>query len=152
MSKKIHAAFTIIEIAVVLTISIVLLMLGTISLSTAERRNRDSERKADMDMMIQCLESGYINTNTYIGTIADMSLCPKSKDFMTPPDASAVATVLATNTSTTLEGIRPIPTKTTYVFQPLTETGALCTNNCKTYNLYYYSEYENYVVKVTGGR
>ena len=149
---KNNLGFTVVEIAVVLTIMAILLTMASMSLSSSEKGSRDNERRADLSMMAQCLESNFNNTQEYFGTIADMEKCPKSAEFMTPPKASAPATVLATNNTTTVSGVRPLPTKDTYVFQPLTATGALCTAPatmpCVNYNLYYFSELENVVKKV----
>ena len=149
---KNNLGFTVVEIAVVLTIMAILLTMASMSLSSSEKGSRDNERRADLSMMAQCLESNFNNTQEYFGTIADMEKCPKSAEFMTPPKASAPATVLATNNTTTVSGVRPLPTKDTYVFQPLTATGALCTapatTPCVNYNLYYFSELENVVNKV----
>ena len=149
---KNNLGFTVVEIAVVLTIMAILLTMASMSLSSSEKGSRDNERRADLSMMAQCLESNFNNTQEYFGTIADMEKCPKSAEFMTPPKASAPATVLATNNTTTVSGVRPLPTKDTYVFQPLTATGALCTapatTPCINYNLYYFSELENVVNKV----
>ena len=149
---KNNLGFTVVEIAVVLTIMAILLTMASMSLSSSEKGSRDNERRADLSMMAQCLESNFNNTQEYFGTIADMEKCPKSAEFMTPPKASAPATVLATNNTTTVSDVRPLPTKDTYVFQPLTATGALCTAPatmpCVNYNLYYFSELENVVKKV----
>ena len=149
---KNNLGFTVVEIAVVLTIMAILLTMASMSLNSSEKGSRDNERRADLSMMAQCLESNFNNTQEYFGTIADMEKCPKSAEFMTPPKASAPATVLATNNTTTVSGVRPLPTKDTYVFQPLTATGALCTapatTPCINYNLYYFSELENVVNKV----
>ena len=151
-NMKNNLGFTVVEIAVVLTIMAILLTMASMSLSSSEKGSRDNERRADLSMMAQCLESNFNNTQEYFGTIADMEKCPKSAEFMTPPKASAPATVLATNNTTTVSGVRPLPTKDTYVFQPLTATGALCTAPatmpCVNYNLYYFSELENVVKKV----
>ena len=149
---KNNLGFTVVEIAVVLTIMAILLTMASISLSSSEKGSRDNERRADLSMMAQCLESNFNNTQEYFGTIADMEKCPKSAEFMTPPKVSAPATVLASNNTITVSGVRPLPTKDTYVFQPLTATGALCTapatTPCVNYNLYYFSELENVVKKV----
>ena len=149
---KNNLGFTVVEIAVVLTIMAILLTMASMSLNSSEKGSRDNERRADLSMMAQCLESNFNNTQEYFGTIADMEKCPKSAEFMTPPKASAPATVLATNNTTTVSGVRPLPTKDTYVFQPLTAKGALCTapatTPCVNYNLYYFSELENVVKKV----
>ena len=151
-NMKNNLGFTVVEIAVVLTIMAILLTMASMSLSSSEKGSRDNERRADLSMMAQCLESNFNNTQEYFGTIADMEKCPKSAEFMTPPKASAPATVLATNNTTTVSGVHPLPTKDTYVFQPLTATGALCTAPatmpCVNYNLYYFSELENVVNKV----
>ena len=154
---KNNLGFTVVEIAVVLTIMAILLTMASMSLSSSEKGSRDNERRADLSMMAQCLESNFNNTQEYFGTIADMEKCPKSAEFMTPPKASAPATVLATNNTTTVSGVRPLPTKDTYVFQPLSANNSpnsflLCTAPatmpCVNYNLYYFSELENVVKKV----
>ena len=144
MNNKYFSGFTIIEIAVVLAISILLLTTASMSLTQSEKQNRDNERKADIEMMAQCLETKFLATQEYFGTIEDMNKCPKASEFMTPPRQSAPATVLATNATATTSGVRPIPTKDTYVFQPLTATSVLCTDPlitpCAKYNLFFVAE------------
>lgn len=148
--------FTVIEIAVVLTISVLLLTTASMSLASAEKKNRDNERSNDIAMMAQCLENKYLATQEFFGTIADMEKCPKATDFMTPPRVSAPAVVLATNATATTTGVRPVPTKDSYVFQPLTSTGVLCvapsTVPCAKYNLFYLTESDQVVQKVSSSR
>ncbi|MBP9668574.1 type II secretion system protein, partial [Candidatus Saccharibacteria bacterium] len=57
-NKRKNLGFTIIEIAVVLTISAILLTMASMSLSSSEKGNRDNERSADIEMLVQCLEDG----------------------------------------------------------------------------------------------
>ena len=71
-NKRKNLGFTIIEIAVVLTISAILLTMASMSLSSSEKGNRDNERSADIEMLVQCLEDGYISTQEYVGTISDL--------------------------------------------------------------------------------
>ena len=155
-NKRKNLGFTIIEIAVVLTISAILLTMASMSLSSSEKGNRDNERSADIEMLVQCLEDGYISTQEYVGTISDLEKCPKAQEAMTPPKLSTANSVLATNNSTTVTGVRPTPTKDMYVFQPLTATGALCTapatTPCTNYNFFYYSELDGTIVKVSKTR
>lgn len=152
----IQSGFTIVEIVVVLTIIASLLTLASLSLTSAAKRSRDNERRADIEMMSQCLENNFLSTQTYFGTIAELATCPRATEFMTPPELSAPATILATNATTTITGVRPLPTKDTYVFQPLTATNTLCTTPetipCAKYNLYYFSEFDNIVNKVSSQR
>ena len=77
-NKRKNLGFTIIEIAVVLTISAILLTMASMSLSSSEKGNRDNERSADIEMLVQCLEDGYISTQEYVGTISDLEKCPKA--------------------------------------------------------------------------
>lgn len=154
--RSFNRGFTIIEVAVVLAISVILLTLTTLSLGAAEMKSRDQERRADLGMMSQCLESKYVEANSYFATINDMKNCPKSTEFMTPPKSSSISTVLATNNTTTPSGVRPVVDKSTYVFQPLTASGALCTDPsvtpCTNYNLYYFSEADSSPQKVSSNR
>lgn len=144
LNYRCKRGFTIIEVAVVLTILITILTLTGISLATARKNSRDNERQADINGLVQCLESGYIKNNYYFSTLAELANCPKAEEFMSPPGKNSTGTVMATNANTSPEGVSPQPTKDTYVFQPLTATGQLCSagGECRGYALHYKLEKE----------
>ena len=71
-------------------------------------------------------------------------------------ESDPISLVKATNTLTTTAGILPKPSNSNdvYVYQPLTASGALCTNpsvsgDCRRFNIYYYQETDNTVQMIT---
>jgi prepilin-type N-terminal cleavage/methylation domain-containing protein len=61
----------------------------------------------------------------------------------------------ATNTIETIAGVSPQPTKDQYVYQPIQTNGSLCTTElqeCRRYNLYYRTEVDNTIKKLSSKR
>lgn len=151
--------FTLIEVLITVTVMVVLLILAVVSVSGTEAKARDEERKTDISVIAQKLEDYYtsgVNTSMTIGeypSTADVDTEAEVTSLLRDVDpqtirapgvdtSSTMSFTVATSTSTTA----PIATLTTstYVYQPLTSTGALCTDTstqeCRKFNLYYVLE------------
>ena len=130
MFKKPHnPGFTVIEIAVVLVISATLLLMASMQVTQAQVNSRNSERREDLNMIAQCLQNRFIATQEFYSTVAELESCPKASDILTPPGQSTPNTVKAINNEQSFWSSQPSPQNNDrYVFQPLTSSGALCTN------------------------
>jgi prepilin-type N-terminal cleavage/methylation domain-containing protein len=146
------AGFTLVEVLIAITIMVILLILSVISLQGSEMNARDEKRKTDISVIAQQLENYYtsgsngdptigrypgtdlMSTETLAtGTLRDLDV----KVLRAPGVASTsqMSLTMATTNSTT-----QLPNATTYIYQPLTGTGALCittTSGCRKFNLYY---------------
>jgi prepilin-type N-terminal cleavage/methylation domain-containing protein len=144
--------FTLIELLIAITIMVVLLILAVVSLQGSEMAARDEKRKTDISIIAQQLENYYtsgtssdptigrypgtdlMNTETLVtATLRDLDI----KALRAPgvASSSAMSLIMATTNSTTQS-----PNASTYIYQPLTSTGALCTTTttgCRKFNLYY---------------
>ncbi len=164
--------FTIVEVAITITIMGILLTLAVINLNSTQANARDTERKGDVASLGLNLESFYANQNhniptsggSYLGlnfmNDADIqtylpNLDPKSTHA---PDVSLddpMSVVVATNTSTSPSGILPQPSKNNdvYVYQPLTASRTLClSGDCRSFNIYYFQEADGQVHVLTSKR
>lgn len=144
--------FNIIEIIIVITVMGILGSISFIVLGTILPSSRDSKRDQDVSVIASKLEI-YYKTNpvaggfTYPGTsigIAGLTAIVNSNDSVMAPDQSSVSLSLASSNSAQL------PTKDQYIYQPLTRSGALCTNPavslCSRYILYYKREISGSVI------
>lgn len=158
--------FTIVEIIVTITIMAILLTLAVVNVTSSEANARDAERKADMESLALNLESfyknvdpsiplsgsGYPNTTlltdaTITSTLPDID--PKSVRAPGVTESDPISVVAATNNVQTITGVTPLPTSSSYVYQPLSETDALCTTGaCRKFNIFYFQETTNTVVKI----
>lgn len=157
-----NAGFTIVELVITLTIMVILITLAVASLSDGMARSRDGERETDVKNIIVFQENYYIrNGGWYLpvsatGAGADSWYENIDKNNLRAPGIVAPnnSLVAATNAVQTTSGVLPQPTKDTYVYQPLTSTGARCTNpgppnECRRFNIFYLREYDNTVVMVS---
>lgn len=62
---KIREAFTLLELLVVIGIIAILISLGAVSYSTAQKKARDAKRKSDLQTIQNCLEQYYSYNNNY---------------------------------------------------------------------------------------
>lgn len=163
--------FTIVELLIAITIMGILLVIAVVSLGNTQRNARDDERRADIDAIAAALENYYSGSNatgvtgrypaTTI-TASEAALTTALRDisltsFKSPGVESVTDTFkAATNNVQTIEGIRPLPTNNTYVYQPLLANGSLCTTagaECRRFNLYRQIEgSDNIIVKITSRR
>lgn len=168
--------FTIVELAITVTIIGILLTLAVVNMNQAQMNARDSERKGDVEAIAMAFEAYYSNNvdgaasgNTYPGTnnINESWLTttlPKITDvnqdiFRSPTTASTspISLVPATNNNQFTWGIDPNPyIDDTYVYQPLDSAGNLCVDPaliapdaCRKFNIYYNQEGSASVQMVT---
>jgi len=149
--------FTIVELAVVITIMGILLVLGVVVLDTSQINARDSERKTDIESIAINLDTFYTSgtdgsttigrypSTVLIGTETTMLRDIDPKNLKTP-GASSSSLVAATNNTQTTLGVLPQPTIAQYVYQPLQSDGSLCTTEvqeCRKFNLFYRLEIDS---------
>ncbi len=161
--------FTVVELIITITIMGILLTLAVVGIVSTQATARDDERKTDVEVIANNLETYYRNGtegSTSIGrypsavltTSGDSYIQTTLRDInlksLQAPGASSVATsfIAATNNNQTEAGVTPQPTTAQYVYQPLQASGALCTSEaqeCRRFNLFYRLESTNAVQKVT---
>jgi hypothetical protein len=143
---------------------VILITLATVNLVDSLARGRDTERETDVQNIIMFQEGMYTrNSGSYFPTPAtrtgyagfytniDVNNLRAPGYTGTTTDSSLVA---ATNTVQTTSGVTPQPTLTTYVYQPLTSSGTLCTSAappwiCRKFNIYYLRESDSTVVMLS---
>ena len=168
--------FTVIELIITITIMAILLSLAVVNLESTQANARDAERKADTEGFALNLESyyngktteadaaagTYPGTNVLSLTAIQNALPDIDKKNLYAPDVditgTSISIVAATTTTTATTSITPKPSKTNdiYVYQPLTASGAICSNPssatvgaCRRFNIYYYQESDNAVHVIT---
>lgn len=160
--------FTIVELAITITIMAILLALAVVNINSAQANGRDAERAADVAAIANHLEIFYKEGNsssTSLGRYPSTGLLASGEtsikaslpnidlSSVTAPDATSVATsfILATNNVQTVGGVLPQPTISQYVYQPLQTDGTLCTTGaqeCRKFAIYYRTEVDNTVKKI----
>jgi prepilin-type N-terminal cleavage/methylation domain-containing protein len=158
---KQRAGFTIVEIVITLTIMAILVSLAAVNLRSSVLQANDQERITDIQNIMTYQDSYYErNNNTYFPTTSASSSAQIEtwytnidRDNLRTPGVVApnYSLVVATNNTQTTAGVRPIPLKTTYVYQPLDSAGALCTAvpNCRKFNIFYLSDVDSTVQKMS---
>jgi len=151
--------FTIVELAVVITVMGILLVLGIVNLDSAQANARDSERKTDIETIATHLETFYTfgtDGSTTTGSYPSTNIISQERTFLRDIDSKSLATpgasssslIAATNNLQTVADITPQPTISQYVYQPIQSDGTLCTldaQECRKFNLYYRLEVDNVV-------
>lgn len=107
---KIKKGFTLLEMLVVVGIIAILVGIGAVSYSTAQKKSRDAKRKADLHAIRNALEQYYsVCGYQYPGSITSSIIC-------TSPSIAVMPTV------------PPDPKTTPYVCNPCTTTNyQICT-------------------------
>ncbi len=155
--------FTIVELAVVITIMGILLVLGVVNLNATQANARDAERKTDIETIATHLETFYTSGtdgSTTIGDYPSTSIIGQEQTILRDinpksliaPGASSSSFVAATNNTQTTGGVTPQPTISQYIYQPLQSDGSLCTldiQECRRFNLYYRLEVDSTIYMVT---
>jgi prepilin-type N-terminal cleavage/methylation domain-containing protein len=73
--NRFKKGFTLLELLVVISIIGILLAIGTTAFTTAQKRGRDSKRRADMKSMQSAFEQYYAENNSYAS-------CDDMKSFL----------------------------------------------------------------------
>lgn len=176
--------FTVVELLVVMIIMAILLTLAIITVRSTQSNARDTERRTDTDNISIVLESFYNTSHTnmypsehpnttvtkaYPGTYDLWPSSPQpeyTKNYITTRISngslhapgvdvdSLWSFVAATNNSETTSGVEPQPTTSQYVYQPITQSGALCrgvfyVERCVRFSIYY--ALENASAECPGG-
>jgi len=159
--------FTIVELLVVITVMAILIPVTMFSIGGLNKTSRDRERESDVSSIARQLELVYTNKTvgsspTYPGTtsLGGSATPPRESVFggstseiTKAPNSSGFSIVAATNTTATTSGVRPVPTPTTYVYQPIPKSGsAVCTSLCSSFNLYYLNESDSSIIMVKSQR
>ena len=160
-----RAGFTLIELLITITIMVTLITLAVINLRTNQILSRDEKRKSDISTIAQQLES-YYNAGSdpvttyppgeyppteYMDTETEVKTALRDLDprALRAPDVSSASPMsFSVATSTTV----PDPGISTYVYMPLTSTGALCqtaVQECRKFILYYKLEATGAVQSIT---
>ncbi|MBI4225906.1 prepilin-type N-terminal cleavage/methylation domain-containing protein [Candidatus Roizmanbacteria bacterium] len=61
--NKFSQAFTLLEMLIVVSIIVILVGMGTVSYSTAQKKARDAKRKTDFKSLQNCMEQYYAENN-----------------------------------------------------------------------------------------
>ena len=165
--------FTIVELVITVTIIGILLTLAVVNMNGSQVKARDSERKADVEVIALSLESFYSNKRdsggTWQATNTYMAISPLTKTSIVANlgeidpkvlyapaydgEGDQTSLVSATNAVQTTAGVTPQPTINQYVYQPLTAEGTRCTSPtasaCRKFNIFYRLETDNSVQMVT---
>ncbi len=158
--------FSIVELIVIITIMGILLILGVVNLRGSQANARDDERKTDIETIALHLENFFLSGtdgSTTVGQYPSTALTgadiqPNMRDadmksFTAPGAANLASSFLpATNNAQNIIDVRPQPTISQYIYQPLLQNSALCTPgmvDCRTFNLYFKLETDNIVYMVT---
>jgi prepilin-type N-terminal cleavage/methylation domain-containing protein len=150
--------FTIIELAVVITIMGILLVLSAVNLSGSRLSARDSERQVDIETIALNLETYYqagtdssVTTGRYPSTT---ELIGSEGTLLRDIDMSSLIAPggIASSLSAAVDATTPQPNINQYIYQPIQSNGTLCTlssQECRKFNLFYKLESTNSVVLVT---
>ena len=154
-----HKGFTIVELIVIITVMGILLVLGTVNLTSSQSNARDAERKTDAETIALHLESYYKSgddtsvTNgrypsvTLVSSVGTMkrrlrdidprSITAPGKESPTDTFKASINGGVITQTTAS---VNPQPTKDEYIYQPIQSDGTLCTletQECRKFNIYY---------------
>lgn len=157
-----RGGFTIVELIITVTIMAILMTLAVVNLESNLAKSRDEERKTDVSNIVIFQETLYNRSSTssylHTGTLASNNAIETAyenidRNNLRAPDAASgsYSLVAATNNTQTAAGVRPIPTNTTYVYQPIQSDGSLCTTAgaCRKFNIYYREESTGTIIMMT---
>lgn len=157
--------FTLVELLIAMTIMIILVTLGVVSLRSSQANGRDEKRKADTTVIAQQLETFYdVGSNSLTGgkypSTANMNTEANIKTTLRDLNpvvlraprvnqADPISLIAATSASA------QSPTIDQYIYQPLLSNNTLCTTSgaeCRKFILYYRLERTSGVQTITSKR
>lgn len=160
--------FTIVELIITIAIMGILMTLAVVNLNASQIKARDDERASDVQAIALALENFFVSGSDTITTVSRYATTDitanydttksylrdiDDKSLMAPGVTNTTDTFIpATNNVQTEAGVLPQPTVGQYVYQPIMTTGALCSSgntDCRKFNLYYRTEADNVVHRVT---
>lgn len=168
---RMRAGFTLVELLITVLVAVMLLTLGTVSVTSFQTQARDTERENDIRSIARQLETLYSSglTISGIGTLKgeypthQMVQYHSSTVFAGTPKAALIApgdttSSLKLASNNLSPGVGPTPSQTNqYVYQPINANGGRCnedpivippTISCVRFNLYYWSEATNSTVMI----
>lgn len=89
MSIHMRRGFTLLELLVVISIIAILIGLSSVSYTTAQRKGRNSKRRADMQAVSKAFEQYYAVNSGYIANCATMATGGLPQGLPTDPKNSA---------------------------------------------------------------
>lgn len=148
---KRNVGFTLVELLITMTIMVILLAIVIVNLRSNQASARDEQRKTDVTVIAQQLESYYeagtataspgsypstdlVTTETQV----DAALRDIDTTVLRAPNVSSsspMSFTVATTNSTTQS-----PNTSTFIYQPLQGDGTLCNTSgqsCRKFNIYY---------------
>lgn len=152
--------FTLIEVIIVITVLSILLTMVAFMAYQSLPRSRDTERQNDIASIARRLEQAYAaqevggpsypSTTQLLNDIANGNgtVARLGTEAIRAPKASASSVVAATSNSLSTPKGAGSPILNDYVYQPLTNTNALCTGTsiCVRFFLYYRTETDGIVM------
>ena len=148
--------FSVVEVLVVIIVMAILLTLAVVNVRSTQVNARDSERTVDVENIALTFERFYAANHsgglsqtypgttdfsgTYVTKFINSSIHESSLRAPGVKPNEPVSLISATNSTTTPAGVTPTPTLKTYIYQPLTADGNLCStldSPCRRFNIYY---------------
>lgn len=167
---QMRAGFTLVELLITVLVAVMLLTLGTVSLSGYQTQARDKERNSDIKSIARHLETVYTSgltmsegqirgeypTIQMIQSYSNEIFAGMPKAALIAPGDTASSLKLATTNVS--PAVSPTPSQTNqYIYQPINKNGGRCnespivappTISCVRFNLYYWSEETNSAVMI----
>lgn len=157
--------FTIVELTITIVVMAIILSLVIINLTNSQVSARDTSRKGNAETIVRSLERYYdTGVTSPNGVYPSTALIGSESTYLPDLDTNALNDpadsnpnsdlVAATNATQTTSGVAPVLSSSNikYIYQPIASDNTLCTNSatqiCIKFNLYYYLESSNTIVKI----
>lgn len=162
MKQQKNSGFSIVELLLVIVIMGILMIIVTANIRNSGVTNRDKERAADMAILARHLEDWFesegqgrfpLTTELIDDTWIKNNLKRLDLDAIQAPGGTTNSIREANNTVwNPSKDVIPLPTATTYVYQPRTAIDGLCKNvgdKCVNFSLFYYKESTNEIIRTS---